>query len=160
MAKLVDQSALRITGGMVVMQGTWGGCLLRSRLRPVLMGFVVLAPHQLSNLAMHRSTKRMLAGRAVGHAVVQAQGLRQQQRQAQRPGSAKVHRNMDHPPSVAGLSMATVLARPPMCKPLPSNVGPRGAVCQRAASPIQAQSAEQKLSPRYGWGGGTGAVCR
>ena len=160
MAKLVDQSALRITGGMVVKQGTWGGCLLRSRLRPVLMGLVVLAQHLLSNLAMHRSTQRVRAGRAVRHAMVQAQGLRQQHSQAQRPGSAKVQRNMEHPPSVAGLSRATALARPLRCKPLPSKVGPRG----RCVSLLQALSMHKALNtsfrPAVAGGGGTGAVCR
>ena len=110
MAELVDQAALRVTGGMVVMQGTRGGCLLRGGLGAVVMGAVVLGQHPDKDFGLRLSAKTLRTGRAMRHAVVQAQGLRQQQSQAERAGSANGHRKMDHLKSVAGLSMAKVWA--------------------------------------------------
>ncbi len=115
MAELVDQTTLRITGGMVGMESACRrsqvhGLMRPMRpMRPMRMTLVDRTLRQAINWGLRRCHCSHGARRAVRHSVVQAQALRQQQGKAQRPSAARGQRKLDHRLSVADLSSAAAL---------------------------------------------------
>ena len=104
MAELVHQTTLRVAGVMVGMEDAGRRLLMRGCLQPMVVVSVDPSRSKASCRALRRCRRPPGTRRTMRHAVVQAQGLRQQQGQAQGPGAAGGQWKVDHELRVAALS--------------------------------------------------------